>query len=158
MAFGVYGIFFPENYVYIGSTIADFNTRHRVHLKALKDGRHDNSKMQELYNKYGAPDFRILDDCSEDNIPSAEVDQKVRELEQYYIERAPQEGWVLCNEAPALIHGNPLPQAVREKISLGRRNGRGGRKKIASYITETKDEEMSDYQKRKMQMWKEQGW
>src|SRR3990172_1257908 len=113
MAFGVYGIFFPENYVYVGSTIASFDTRHRVHLKALRDNRHDNDLMQQLYNKYhGAVEFRTLEECSDKS--------EVRELEQYFMEQLPKDGYILCNETPALVEGNPLGDIVKKKISDGR--------------------------------------
>lgn len=151
MAFGVYGIFFPGNYVYIGSTIASFDTRHRVHLKALKDGIHDNDLMQMLYNKYhGAVEFRTLEEATDKS--------SVRELEQYYMEQLPKEGYILCNETPALVEGNPLGDIVKKKISDGRR-GRGGRKKISSY--EPKEEPpkgIDDYHKKLYQMRREQGW
>lgn len=154
MAFGVYGIFFPGNYVYVGSTIASFDTRHRVHLKALKDGKHDNNMMQDLYNKYhGAIEFRTLEECSDKAM--------VRELEQYYMEQLPKDGYILCNETPALVEGNPLGDVVKEKISQGRRSGKGGRKKITSYSPEEPivvQKGPDEYHKKLYQMREEQGW
>jgi hypothetical protein len=150
MAFGVYGIFMPENYVYIGSTIADFNTRHRVHMKALRDNKHDNDKLQELWNKYQKADFVTLEECTER--------EKVRETEQYFMEKLPSEGYILCNETPALVEGNPLGDIVKAKISAARR---GGRKRISSHAPkqeEVPQKGLDDFHKRMYQMRKEQGW
>lgn len=149
MAFGVYGILFPDNHIYIGSTIANFDTRHRVHLKALRDNKHDNNKMQELYNKYHKVEFIILE----------ETDNKseVRELEQYYIEQLPSQGYILCNEAPALIEGNALPDIIKDKISKGRRNGKKG-KKISDYDKPFPERGVDDYHRRLYDMRKEEGW
>lgn len=155
MAFGVYGIFFPGKWVYVGSTIASLNTRHRVHLKALSDHKHDNDKMQELYDKYGVAEFRTLEESTNKN--------EVRELEQYYIEEMQRQGYKLCNETPALIEGNPLGEIVKQKISEGRRKGKGGRKKIKDIIAESEaspepPKGLSEYHKKLYEMRKQQGW
>ena len=148
MAFGVYGIFFPNKYVYVGSTIANFATRHRVHLHALKAGNHDNTMMQELYNKYKDCEFRTLEEC--------ENKDEVRELEQYFMEQLPKEGYTLCNETPALVEGNPLGEIVKKKISKARR---GGRKEIKAYAQPAEPiKGVDDYHKRLYEMRKEQGW
>lgn len=155
MAFGVYGIFFPGKWVYVGSTIASFDTRHRVHLKALKDNRHDNLKMQELFNKFCTCEFRTLEESTDKS--------EVRELEQFYMEEMQRQGYNLCNETPALIEGNPLGDIVKQKISKGRR---GGKKRIDAYKSEEvdadeimmEDRSISDYHKRNMELRKEQGW
>lgn len=151
MSFGVYGIFFPNKYVYIGSTIANFDTRHRIHLKALRDNKHDNCKMQELYNKYGTAEFRTLEESTNKD--------EVRELEQYYMEEMVRQGYTLCNETPALVEGNPLGDVVKQKISEGRRKGRGGRKKISSYEPPPEPQKgIDEYHRKLHEMRKEQGW
>lgn len=152
MAFGVYGIVFPDNWIYIGSTIANFDTRHRVHLKALRDNKHDNDKMQELWNKHHKVDFIILE--------ATENKDEVRELEQYYMEQLPKEGYKLCNETPALVEGNALGDIVKKKISEGRRGAKTGRKKISDYKDMSPEEKrgLSEYHKRNYELRKEQGW
>lgn len=154
MAFGVYGIFFPGKWVYIGSTIANFDTRHRIHMKALRDGVHDNDKMQELYNKYHEVEFRTLEEATDKS--------EVRELEQFYIEEMERQGYHLCNETPALIEGNPLGDTVKKKISEGRRK-KGGRKKIREQIDEQEvpkepEKGIDEYHKKLYEMRRQQGW
>lgn len=148
MAYGVYGIFFAPNYVYIGSTIANFNTRHRIHLKALRGGKHDNTRMQELYNKGVKPEFV--------HIEESENKDEVRELEQYYLEEYERKGYIILNETPALVEGNPLGQIVKEKISKSRRSGRGGRKAISTYKEETHDR--SEYLRKLHEQRIKEGW
>jgi group I intron endonuclease len=147
--YGVYGIFFPENHVYIGSTITNIHVRFRVHRHALQSGNHDNNKMQELWDKYGDAKFVILEDMS------GKSEHEVREKEQYYIEQLQGE-YTLCNEAPALLTGYALPEIIKEKISKGRREGKtGGRRRIASFAPQI-EEEMSECHRINMEMRKEQ--
>ena len=112
MSFGVYAIIFPATHsIYIGSTIADIRTRFRVHRKALSTGKHDNVEMQRLWSAGEKAEYVVLEESSDKD--------KVRELEQYYIDEYTREGWKICNEIPALLDGNYLPTAAREKIKQG---------------------------------------
>lgn len=162
MSFGVYGIFFPDNYVYIGSTITDVKIRHRVHKHALTEGNHDNAKMQELYNKYHTLEFEMLDDCTELEGTRKEIEEKVRQLEQYYIEDYQRKGYNLCNEATALLDGYALSDAIKKKISDGVKYGSKSKrepkekKQKASFITS--DKTISECHKINLEMRKEQGW
>ena len=159
MAYGVYGIFFPDRYVYIGSTISSLQTRHRVHMHALKEGVHDNTKMQELWDKYHTVDIQVLDECKNN-----EDKETVRELEQYYVNKYRTEGWKLCNEMEPEIEGAPLTDHVKKKISEGvRKKG----KKRASIFRKYDDTisgttvtppTMSDTHKKNLALRKEQGW
>jgi hypothetical protein len=147
--YGVYGIFFPGNYVYIGSTITDIAIRFRVHKHALNAGNHDNDKMSELWGKYHAADFTILEDMT------GKTPEEVREMEQYYIEQMQAE-YTLCNEAPAILDGYALPDSIKEKISKGRRAGKSGRRRIDTFAP-TKDE-ITECHKKNLALRKEQNW
>ena len=128
MAFGVYAIIFPAVHaIYIGSTIADIHTRFRVHRKALSAGKHDNVEMQRLFSSGEKAEFVVLEECDDKD--------KVRELEQYYIDTYTRDGWKICNEIPALLDGNYLPTAAREKIKQGVRDK--NKKKKGSWWVET---------------------
>ncbi len=147
--YGVYGIFFPDNWVYIGSTITDIAIRFRVHKHALNAGNHDNDKMQELWDEHHTAEFTILEDMT------GKTPDEVREMEQYYIEQM-QVAYKLCNEAPAILDGYALPDSIKEKISKGRRAGKSGRRRIDTFAPVK--EEISDVHKKNLELRKEQGW
>lgn len=68
--FGVYALVFTlgsEIKIYIGSTARSFERRRYEHFKQLKQGQHNNSYMQNLWDKYGAPEFIILEICEDPN-------------------------------------------------------------------------------------------
>lgn len=77
---GIYMITFgnDENaHYYIGQSVA-LERRKNDHLNKLKNGTHENTYMQRVFNKYGEKSmtFEILCKCSAD---------KLDELEEYYI-------------------------------------------------------------------------
>lgn len=74
---GIYKIII-KNYFYIGSTMVDFNYRKGCHLRELKNKKHANNIMQNLFNKYGEKNFifEIVETC----------ENNIREREQYYID------------------------------------------------------------------------
>lgn len=63
---------------YIGSAV-DIQNRWRMHLRQLKNGKHENSRLQNHYNKYGKNDFvfSILIGCDR---------QDLINTEQFYID------------------------------------------------------------------------
>jgi GIY-YIG catalytic domain len=158
MAYGVYGIFFPDRWVYIGSTISSLQTRHRVHMHALKEGVHDNTKMQELWDKFHTVDIQVLDECK-----NGEDVNTVRELEQYYVNKYRAEGWKLCNEMEPEIEGAPLSAHVKKKISDGVNRKKKKRQTIFRKYTDViagtpKEPTMSETHKKNLALRKEQGW
>lgn len=72
---GIYSISW-DGKLYIGSTSLSFRKRWNTHRNELKGNRHNNIYMQRSFNKYGMPDFRILEF----------VDENIIEREQEYID------------------------------------------------------------------------
>lgn len=133
--FGVYAIIFPTAHAaYIGSTIADINTRFRVHRKALSAGKHDNTEMQRLFSAGEKVEFVVLEESNDKDA--------VRELEQYYVDEYTRNGWTICNEIPALLDGNYLPVAAREKIKQGVREK--NKKKKGSWWAEGRNAKLDE--------------
>ena len=73
---GIYEIVhIPTQRKYVGST-NNFQNRKRGHWQALRRGDHDNSKLQNAWNKYGEEefDFVILERCTvEELIPKEQT-------------------------------------------------------------------------------------
>ena len=81
--FGVYQIRnLITGMVYIGSTNVSFLHRWRRHLQELIDNKHDNPKLQNAWNKYGAENFsfEVLSVCRGKKF--------VREVEQSFLGEA----------------------------------------------------------------------
>ncbi len=61
---GIYCLFFNTNETfgmyYIGQS-TDLNARLNKHLAQLRDNKHHNYKIQELYNLYGSPSIEVLE-------------------------------------------------------------------------------------------------
>lgn len=74
---GIYRIdFLGTGWFYIGSTRC-IKQRFIDHKKRLKKGNHENPKMQNIYNKYGKPIYKIIEFCGLDSL---------KERENYYFE------------------------------------------------------------------------
>jgi group I intron endonuclease len=69
------------NQHYIGQTI-DINRRKRKHFRTLRDGNHDNPKLQASWNKYGEDNFEF--EFWEFEITSL---KELNELECEYIDK-----------------------------------------------------------------------
>lgn len=73
----IYAITFPTvSYFYIGQTI-DIGERRADHFRRLKKGMHPNPKLQAVFNKWGMPEFHIIEECEEE-----ELDER----EQFYLD------------------------------------------------------------------------
>lgn len=62
--FGVYALIFHTDNgrkIYIGSASRSFRKRLHAHLNLLKNGKHFNAHVQNLYEIYGTPEFYILE-------------------------------------------------------------------------------------------------
>ena len=75
---GIYKITINDYYVYIGQSM-DIKLRWKQHLNQLKQNKHCNKKLQNVFNKYpNLIKFEIIEKCDE-----SELDSK----EMFYIER-----------------------------------------------------------------------
>ena len=97
MTRGVYSLTFHTSHdekVYIGSSTDSVESRLQGHRSDLKRQVHFNSHMQRLFNKYGEPEFHILENCE------GSSEQQIRLREQGYIDSIDPEAQV--NMGPAL--------------------------------------------------------
>ena len=100
--FGVYALVFHTDdgeKIYIGSTSRSFTARYRRHLSDLRSVNHSNSYLQHLYGKYGNPEFKIIEICTDR--------EQVAVREQWHIDQTDKK--ILVNLGPAL----PNPMAGR---------------------------------------------
>ena len=111
---GIYALVFNVDDVeriYIGSTVVSFARRKVQHWSELRRGRHCNNHVQHLYNLYGFPEFRIIDECGRiDNI---------YELETMYIDSLGKESVLNFGPAfPCPSLGATRSEEARKKVSL----------------------------------------
>lgn len=69
---GIY-IILIDKYFYIGST-KSFKKRKHEHINMLKNSKHPNNKMQNVYNKHCCFDFHILERLEENELIEVEQD------------------------------------------------------------------------------------
>ncbi len=69
---GIYMIFCPNNTCYIGQS-KNVYRRWREHKWMLKNNKHENSHLQNIYNKYGIPLFFILENCIPECLNEREI-------------------------------------------------------------------------------------
>jgi len=70
---GIYALYWWEqDLIYIGLS-QNLTQRKSEHFRKLNTNKHSNYKVQDAYNKYGNPDFIILEECSIDELPNKEV-------------------------------------------------------------------------------------
>jgi hypothetical protein len=60
------------NRIYVGSTSKSMKHRWQQHLNALASNRHENSKLQNTYNKYGAISYQIVEETLLQNLLNRE--------------------------------------------------------------------------------------
>ncbi len=67
----------PNNdYFYYGQAVK-LNHRFGCHKETMKKGKHKNRKVQSIFNKYGLPNFEVIEYCEIENL---------NEREQFYID------------------------------------------------------------------------
>lgn len=122
---GVYMLFWQDGHFYIGSSI-HIHERFSQHLRALRDNRHHNIRLQEMHAKNGNPELMILMRCKK----SGRL-----ECEQQYLD-AHFNNPLCCNISPSAYDqtgvkrrpetikkmrqaniGKEMPESVRLKIS-----------------------------------------
>lgn len=111
---GVYALLFQNDNVYIGSSAVSCEGRLTTHLSDLHKGNHCNAKMQACFNKYGDPEFQILEVCKNP--------KKVTTREQAWLDAQPSD--VLINFGPALpnaLFGKGLTDEHKRKLSLAQK-------------------------------------
>lgn len=81
---GIYKIVnIVNNKIYVGSTLKSFKNRFKTHIKLLKKNQHENSILQNAWNKYGENSFIFEIIESFDKIESNDL----LNLEQKYIKQ-----------------------------------------------------------------------
>jgi hypothetical protein len=77
---GIYCFYFLQkpNEFYIGKGISIL-VRVQNHISAMKRGDHFNNKVQNYYNKYGLPEFQVLEEC----IPELLVEKEIEYIEEF---------------------------------------------------------------------------
>lgn len=65
-----------NHYFYIGQA-QNLQRRSRQHVNSLNKGKHLNGRLQRVFNKYGAPNFHVLEEI---------VIDKLDEREQFYLD------------------------------------------------------------------------
>jgi len=100
----------PER-IYIGSAV-DIQVRWRTHLRLLNKNKHENSRLQNHYNKYGKNDFEfsILIGCDK---------QDLIITEQFYID-AFNPFFNICKRAGSSLGVKRSPETIR-KVSEANR-------------------------------------
>jgi len=80
---GIYAIYFDQhpNEFYIGRS-TNLYVRQQEHKSALIANRHVNKKLQNYYNKYGMPNFEILELAHPDNLKELEI-QYIQEFDSF---------------------------------------------------------------------------
>lgn len=133
MSLGIYALLFQNNKVYIGSSSVSCEGRLASHVSDLRNNHHGNVKMQRCYNKYGEPEFQILEICKNP--------KKVTIIEQTWIDA--QEADALINFGPAFpnaLFGRPVSDETKKKISEATKG---------KFVSEETRKKISEYQKGK---------
>ena len=119
----IYAITCSDRY-YIGST-KNFHKRMAEHRSDLQRGKHKNTYMQRVYDKYGGFEYKILESVE---------DEKLVDREQVHIDR--HYGDVKCMNASPHAHRayNPWTEESRAKMSAtctGRKHTDETKKKMS---------------------------
>lgn len=69
---GIYYLYWEKSdKIYIGQGIV--NIRLNQHLSSMRKGTHSNYKIQEQYNLYGEPIFKVIQEANENNVNELEI-------------------------------------------------------------------------------------
>lgn len=69
---GIYKFTFSNNHYYIGQLL-NIKRREQQHCRDMLKNKHPNSRVQNCFNKYGNPNFEILEECSIDVLNEKET-------------------------------------------------------------------------------------
>lgn len=106
---GVYKLSFPNGYYYIGSS-NNIQRRTTKHLQCLRDKKHINPFLQNVYNKYNCCNVEVLKEVKEDIL--LETEQKY--LDEHYGKEGCLNLTPTANKPPTRINQTPK---TRKKIS-----------------------------------------
>lgn len=113
MTIGIYVGKSPYSWnCYVGSSI-DCERRIKEHVRFLKRGAHDNSSLQNAYNKHGELEWYIIDSISEASYNRDS--RRLTDLEQDYLDNLP---GVRYNHTEHVV-GSSRDRRVGKKISKG---------------------------------------
>lgn len=108
----IYLINWPNNdYFYIGQS-QDYHKRKISHLSKMNTNSHKNKKIQNVYNKYGIPEFHIIEECQI---------EELNEREQFYLNLLFKNNYCLnlSSTVDFMWRGKKLSKEHREAISKG---------------------------------------
>lgn len=122
---GIYGIYLNQKLLYIGQAV-NFERRWKFHLWELTKGKHANTYLQRMFNKYGSLDFNIIEEIdNRDNLTKREIFW-INQLSPLCNAVLPGENdtWVYSEERNKRVSqsnlGKPKTAEHRKNISLGR--------------------------------------
>lgn len=105
---GIYRIFWDNNnYFYYGQAL-NFYRRRKSHIHAFKYKKHKNRKLQNVFNKYGIPEFEIVAICQVNELDA---------LEQKYIDLCFNKKYC-CNLSPAASSNKGVRYSEEIKIKI----------------------------------------
>lgn len=112
-----------NNYFYVGQT-KNIKQRENKHLYRMKKNKHENSRIQNVYNKYGEPQFHIIEECSI---------EELNEREQFYLDLLFDEPDCLnlAKDAIAPTRGLKHSAEAKKKMSVAWKNIKKSPKKSA---------------------------
>ena len=70
---GIYKFTFSNGHYYIGQAI-NLRRRELQHLRDMGKQKHTNKRVQNCFNKYGAPFFEVICECSREDIDKKETE------------------------------------------------------------------------------------
>ena len=120
----IYAITCSDRY-YIGST-KNFHKRVAEHKSDLQRGKHKNTYMQRVYDKYGCFEYKILESVGDD---------KLIEREQVHIDRHYDDPKCMNGSPHAHRAYNPWTEESRKKMSescTGRKHTEETKKKLSA--------------------------
>jgi len=112
MAFGIYAIEFPDNKIYIGSTIQSFAKRKRAHFVHLIARNHNNYKMNALVTELGhdVAEFKIIE-----QIRKKDMDLIIQR-EKFWIEFYAKTHVILNVAEPGGLGGQEVIERMKKKV------------------------------------------
>ena len=135
MTIGVYALIFSNDNVYIGSSAGSCEGRLYKHLLGLRKGLHSNRYMQRLFNKYGKPEFMILQECGN---PKG---MRIKEI----IIRLREQAWIEAQDKKMCINvGSAYPNSMYGKLVSEKTRGRMSKAQKGRYISEEHRHKISD--------------
>jgi group I intron endonuclease len=123
---GLYVIWLSDTHFY-GGRARSFKTRWRTHLRKLKDGKHKNTYMQNVFNKHGRFEPKVL-------VRLKKASDQVSAEQRWLDENHGTDGCVnLSNQATGRTEGFRHSEETKEKMA-GRKVSEATRRKISNTL------------------------